>query len=68
MVQYRGEVDRWRAAEESKQRSGSHAFREAGAPKCSNYALSWIGMANTIFLADLYAECINGRVTAFVYK
>jgi hypothetical protein len=39
----------------------AHGLREGGAPKCSNYALSRIGMANTIFLVDLYPEPINLR-------
>jgi hypothetical protein len=30
-----------------------------------NYALSRIGMANTIFLADLYFDCINPRYHVF---
>jgi hypothetical protein len=44
---------------ERAERAGMHAFREAGAPEYVNYALWWIGMANTIFLLDLYGECIN---------
>jgi hypothetical protein len=48
-----------RSTAERAERAGMHAFREAGAPEYANYALSWIGMANTIFLADLYGECIN---------
>jgi hypothetical protein len=39
----------------------AHGLRASGAPECSNYALSWIGMANTIFLVDLYSKCINLR-------
>jgi hypothetical protein len=31
----------------------------SGAPNKSNYALSWIGMANTKFLLDLYEQGIN---------
>jgi hypothetical protein len=38
---------------------GPHGMRESGAPNYSNYALSWIGMANTKFLLDLYLEGIN---------
>jgi hypothetical protein len=43
----------------------AHGLRAGGAPKCSNYALSRIGMANTIFLVDLYFECINLRYHVF---
>jgi hypothetical protein len=38
------------------------------APEYSNYALSWIGMANTKFLFDLYLEGINWRCWLFLYR
>jgi hypothetical protein len=44
-----------------------HGMRDSGAPKCSNYALSWIGMANTKFLLDLYLQGINGLCWPFFY-
>jgi hypothetical protein len=45
-----------------------HGMRASGAPNKSNYALSWIGMANTKFLLDLYPEGINALFSQCAWR